>query len=127
MIRELTDSNFIIFAARHYDNPRCISEAEFYEDVGRIKSISRLFSRYEKTGELKHRLILNHILILYNVFEHDALTKMLCFRLSRYLHYLKPFLILLNYWPSRVEVGNLVIVDSCVAMDHRIVEELRKI
>jgi len=127
MIRELTDSNFIIFAARHYDNPRCISEAEFYEDVGRIKSISRLFGRYEKTGELKHRLILNHILILYNVFERDALTKMLCFRLSRYLHYLKPFLILLNYWPSRIEVGNLVIVDSCVTMDHRIVEELRKI
>jgi len=126
-MRELTESNFMIYAARHYDNPRCVSEAEFHEDVGRIKSISRLFGRYDKTGELKHRLILNHIRVLYNVFEHEAMTKMLCFRLSRYLHYLKPFLVLLHYWPSRVEVGNLVVVDSCVSMDKGVVEALRTI
>jgi hypothetical protein len=55
------------------------------------------------------------------------LTKMLCFRLNRYLHFLKPFLVLLNYWPARVEVGNVVVVDSCVPMDRGIVEALRKI
>jgi hypothetical protein len=126
-MRDLTDSNFVLYAARHYDNPRCVNESEFYEDVGRIKSVNRLFGRYEKTGELKYRLILNHLRVLYNVFEHEALTKMLCFRLNRYLHFLKPFLVLLNYWPARVEVGNVVVVDSCVPMDRGIVEALRKI
>ncbi len=126
-MKDLTDSNFVLFAARHYDNPKCVNITEFYEDVGRIKSINRLFGRYEKNGELKCRLILNHIRVLYNVFEHEALTKMLCFRLCKYLHYLKPFLILLNYWPAKIEVGNIIVIDSCVHMDQCIVEALRKI
>ena len=76
----LDDNNFFLYAARNYNNP-CVDDIEFMEDLGRIKNLRRLFSRYERRGELKERLILNHLMVLYNVFDHKALTRMLAFRL----------------------------------------------
>jgi hypothetical protein len=110
-------------------NP-CVDEQEFLDDLTRIKNIRRLFSRYEKHGELKERLIINHLMILYNVFDHKAMTRMLVFRLYNQLHILKPFLMLLNYWPERVDnigVDSLTIRSNEVVMDMRVVDVLRKI
>jgi uncharacterized protein Usg len=125
----LDDNNFFLYAAHHYLNP-CVDELEFQEDLARIKNLRRLFSRYERKGELKERLILNHLMILYNVFEHKALTRMLVFRLYDYLPMLKPFLMLLNYWPERIDsIGPMseTIRSNDVMMDMRVVEVLRKI
>jgi len=125
----LNESNYFLYAAHHYLNP-CVDQEEFFEDLNRIKNIRRLFSRYEKKCELKERLILNHLVVLYNVFEHQALTRMLAFRLYDHLHLLKPFLMLLGYWPERIEnIGpdQETIISSNVMMDNRIVDILRKI
>ena len=125
----LDDNNFFLYAAHHYHNP-CVDETEFLEDLSRIKNLRRLFSRYERKGELKERLILNHLMVLYNVFEHEALTRMLVFKLYDHLRILKPFLMLLNYWPDRVEnIGssNETIRSNDIVMDMKIVEVLRNI
>jgi len=100
---ELTDKNFPLFAAKYYENPHCIGLDEFTEDVNRIKYLKRLFSKYESKGELKERLILNHLVILYNVFETQALTKMLYFKLSDYDRSLSTFLYYLGYLPTSDE------------------------
>lgn len=126
---KLDDSNFFLYAAHHYLNP-CVDQQEFLDDLARIKNLRRLFGRYEKHGELKERLILNHLMVLYNVFEHKALTRMLVFKLYDYLHILKPFLMLLNYLPEIVDnIGpdseNVRTTD--IVMDMRIVDVLRKI
>lgn len=126
----LDDSNFTLFAARHYENPSCVDEAEFYEDLGRIRNLQRLMSRYAKTGELKDRFILNHLTALYNVFQRDALTKMLVFKMKDQLQYLKPFLVLMGYWPERIEgIGkkNETIIGTSIPMDPVIVMLLRRI
>ena len=126
---KLDDSNFFLYAAHHYSNP-CVDQQEFLDDLNRIKNLRRLFGRYEKHGELKERLILNHLMVLYNVFEHRALTRMLVFKLYDQLHILKPFLLLLNYWPELVEnigTDNLTIRSNEVVMDMRVVDVLRKI
>ena len=129
MIDNLTDANFIIYAAKHYDNPQCIDTEEFYDDLKRFKYIKQLFNRYELTGELKERLVLNHIVVLYNVFGLAA-TKMLFLKLKGYYHFLKPFLVLLQRMPDSVKgVGedSVVIYNSDIAMDPKIIEILRKI
>lgn len=126
---KLDDSNFFLYAAHHYLNP-CVEEQEFLEDLNRIKNLRRLFGRYEKRGELKERLILNHLMVLYNVFEHKALTRMLAFKLYDQLHLLKPFLLLLNYMPDFIEnigIDNETIRTNEIVMDMRIVDVLRKI
>ena len=125
----MDDNNFFLYAAHHYSNP-CVDQQEFLDDLNRIKNLRRLFGRYEKHGELKERLILNHLMVLYNVFEHKALTRMLVFKLYDHLHILKPFLMLLNYWPELVEnIGteNVSIRSNEIVMDMRVVDVLRKI
>jgi len=126
---KLDDSNFFLYAAHHYLNP-CVDEQEFLDDLNRIKNIRRLIGRYEKHGELKERLILNHLMVLYNVFEHKAMTRMLAFRLYEFLPILKPFLLLLNYWPEKItDIGSTceTIRSNDIIMDMRVVEILRKI
>lgn len=98
----LDETNFMLYAAKHYDNPSCFDTLEFYEDLSRFKYIKKLFSRFEETGEIKERLILNHIIILYNLFGPSATTRMLFFKLKGYHHYLVPFLELLNFLPEKV-------------------------
>jgi len=126
---KLDDSNFFLYAAHHYLNP-CVDQQEFIDDLARIKNIRRLFSRYERKGELKERLIINHLMVLYNVFEHKALTRMLAFKLYDYLHILKPFLMLLNYWPEVIDnigTDNETIRSNDIVMDMVVVDVLRKI
>jgi len=129
MIDKLDESNFMLYAAKHYDNPQCFDTLEFYEDLSRFKYIKRLFNRYEESGELKERLILNHLIILYNVFC-PVTTRMLFFKLNGHLHLLKPFIILLGFLPDvvvGVGVENKTVYTSDIDMDENIVKLLRKI
>lgn len=128
MFETIDESNFMLFAVKHYDNLSCMDQLEFQEDIERIKYIKRLFVKYKKNKELKERLILNHLIILYNVFYHKACTRMLCYKLYEYLQYLKPFLVYLNYWPDKVDaigINKIIINDSDIAMDSYIIQKLR--
>jgi hypothetical protein len=96
---ELNDDNFMIFAIKHYRNPSCTGMAELEDDLKRFKYLKRLFNRYEKTGEPNERLIINHLVLLYNVFGKSA-TDMLFFKLEeKYWSNLKTFLVFLNRMP----------------------------
>lgn len=99
MIETLDDSNFILYAAKHYDNPQCYDIEEFYDDLKRFKYIKRLFGKYHDTGEIRENLILNHIVVLYNVFG-EAATRMLFFKLVGHYSYLKPFLTVIGRMPD---------------------------
>jgi len=121
---QLTDDNFLLYAAKIYDNPSCESEDEFYEDLNRVKYIKRLFFRYDNTGELKLRLILNHIIILINVFGTEGAARILFHKSEdKYYEYLKSFLFYLNALPT--DIPELELQD--VLSDHRIDEHLRNL
>jgi len=127
---KLDETNFLLYAAKHYDNPSCFDTLEFYEDLNRFKYIKRLFSRYEESGELKERLILNHIIIIYNLFGVEAATRLLFFKLKGFYHCLKPFLVMLNYLPDKVAgigIDGKNIITSDIIMDPGIVNSLREI
>lgn len=129
MIDIVNEDNFVVYAAKHYDNPQCYDTEEFLDDLKRFKYIKRLFNRYEITGDLKDRLILNHIMVLYNLFGDQA-TVLLFVKLKGYYTYLKPFLVLINRMPDRVRgvfTKDNVIYNSDIAMDPKIVEALRNI
>jgi hypothetical protein len=127
MFDKLTDSNFIMFAMKHYDNPQCCSIDEFNEDINRFKYIKKLITRYLETGDLKERLILNHLIVLNNVFGARPLTRMLFLKLDKHLMYIKPFLIQLSLLPDKVEGirNQRVIWTDTIPMDQHIVSVLR--
>jgi hypothetical protein len=126
---KLTDDNFMLFCASHYDNARYATTEEFYEDVSRIKYIKKLVTRYTENGELRERLILNHIIILNNCFGPENVCKILYFKLKPQMKYIKPFLILLEILPDRIHnVGDEEWVDTdLIEMDPHIVSKLRKV
>lgn len=130
MIDKLDEANFFLYAAKHYENPYCYDTLEFYDDLNRFKYLKRLFSRYEETGELKERLILNHIIVLYNIFGVEPTTRMLFLKLRGSYRALKPFLVFLNYMPDvvrRIGIEGKDIVSSDIIMDEVIVDKLRQI
>ena len=103
---QLNDNNFSLFAAKYYDNPNCTDILEFHDDLNRIKYVKRLLKGYAESGELKERLVLNHLITLYNVFEPQACTKMLVFKLPEHVSVLKSFLSYLGMWQDRItELG----------------------
>ncbi len=121
----LDDSNFMMYAEANYDNRQCFDSMEFYEDVVRFKYVKKLFKRYKTTGELKERLILNHLVIIYNVFGQPAATRMLFFKLQDYHESLKPFLAMLSFLPERVEsVGGHNYWTEDIQIDQRVVSIL---
>jgi hypothetical protein len=97
---QINDNNFSLFAAKYYDNPNCTDILEFHDDLNRIKYVKRLLKSYSESGELKERLVLNHLITLYNVFEPLACTTMLVFKLPDHVSALKSFLSYLNVWPN---------------------------
>jgi hypothetical protein len=117
---ELTNRNFKLFAIRYYNNPECTEINEFAEDVSRFKYVKRLFTRYEACGDLQERLILNHLIIIYNVFGIEAANKMMWFKVEEQ-HYpvLKTFLLFLNYLKLNDKVE--------IPIDQTVAERLRKI
>ena len=93
---ELNENNYLLFAIKFYDNPQALTRDEFDDDLKRIKSIKRLLKRYKITGEVKVHLILNHLTVLFNVFD-DAAVALLFYNLEEDLWpYLKSFLVFLN-------------------------------
>lgn len=122
----LTEKNFILYAAKNYDMTRAASIDEFHEDLKRFQYLKRLFRRYEEDNDLRIRLILNHLTILYNCFGPGA-TNMLFMKLDTYHSYLKPFVIFLSYMPSLIEYEETIIKNDDITMDETIVLELRKL
>ena len=125
---QLTEDNFLIYCAKVYDNPGMTSTDEFMEDLDRIKYIKKLITRYVETGELKERLILNHIITLHNCFN-EHLAKILYLKAEKQFHHIKPFLILINALPETINnIGeHKKIYTDNIPLDIKIVSALRKI
>ena len=126
----LSEVNFLLYAARHYENPQCYDTIEFYDDLKRIKYIRRLFNIYQESGELKERLILNHIIILYNVFGVIPATRMLFFKLYEHKEQLKPFLVFLNFMPLsiiNITLQGITLKSTDIISDPVIEEKLGRI
>lgn len=105
MLHDLNDDNFLLYAAKAYDSPLPL-QSEFEDDLKRLKYVKRLLRKYRQTGDIKERLILNHIIILSNVFGVEPTVNMLFFKVDPedYPH-LKTFLIFLKYMPDRLTVS----------------------
>lgn len=128
MIDDLNDDNFLIFAMKCYDKPTVIM-SEFEEDLKRIKYIKRLIKRYRTTGELKERLILNHLIILSNVFGTKNAVRMLFYKIDKEdYNILKTFLIFLDYMPSVISgINGTNINSSDISVDLFVGKRLRAI
>ena len=97
MYEKITNDNIMMFAIKHYDNPQCEGEKEFHDDMKRVKYIKRLLRKYKETGVLKERLLLNHIIILKNLFGPEACVTLLLFKIQQeHWETLKSFLLFLN-------------------------------
>ena len=97
MYEKITTENIMMFAIKHYDNPQCESEKEFHDDMKRFKYIKRLLRKHKDSGVLKERLLLNHIIILNNLFGPEACVTLLLFKIQiEYWETLKSFLLFLN-------------------------------
>ena len=119
---ELNKSNYLLFAIKFYDNPQAVTKSDFEDDLKRIKYIKRLLKRYKNTGELKTHLILNHLTILFNVFN-EATVPLLFYNLESDLWpFIKSFLIFLNRIP---EYPKTEIIE--VNEDEYCLEQLRKV
>ena len=129
MFDDLNKDNFVLYAMKFYENPQCLSEQDFYDDLKTIKYIKRLLNRYHMGGELKERLILNHLITLGNVFPVEVLTRILFLKISsKYWTYLKTFLIFLDFMPEQVSsVNGEKVISSNIGVDLRIAQKLIKI
>jgi len=125
----LTEDNFTMFAVKNYDNPSCNGMDEFLDDLKRFKYIKRLLRKHNVGKELKERLILNHIIVLGNLFGIEATTKMLFFKLEeKFWPQIKTFLVFLNYMPMKVIVSEgIEILDNDIPIDETILENLKNI
>ena len=116
----LTPENINMFAMKHYDNTSCVDEQEFLDDMKRFKYLKRLFRKYDTSKDLKMRLIINHIIILANVFGVDAATSLLFFKIEReHWSILKAFLVFLHYMPENDLVD--------IAINHEVMGKLGQI
>jgi hypothetical protein len=100
IFNELNDDNFLLFAIKHYENPQAVTKEDFRKDLNHFKYIKRLIKKYQKTGELKTHLLINHFIILYNIFG-EATTPMLFFKIDREMWMqVKTAIIFLNRLPE---------------------------
>lgn len=128
MFDDLNTENILLYAMKAYDRPNCIM-SEFREDMKRFNYLKRLFQRYRKLGEIRERLIINHLVILYNVFGIEVSTRLLFYKLNKEdCSALKTYLLFLNYMPETVKgIKGKDIHSSDVPVDLNIAEVLRKI
>jgi hypothetical protein len=120
IFEELNDDNWMMFASKYYKNIQCTSLEEFYDDLQRFKYLKRLFKRYLNNNDLQERLILNHIIVLNNVFGIKEANKMLFFKIEEsHWPLLKTFLVYLNYLPDDEYVD--------IPLDQNIIKVLRTI
>jgi len=122
---KLNEGNFLVYAMHHYDNPQCHSLAEFEEDLKKFLYLKKLLSRYKNNGELRERLILNHIIVLYNIFG-EAATRMLFYKIEENCwNVLVTFLVYLERMPETIPEYNIKL--SEIILDEHVIEVLRKI
>ena len=122
---KLNDDSFLLYAMHHYDNPQCHSVQEFEEDLKRLLYLKKLFSRYKNNGELRERLILNHIIVLYNIFGEET-TRMLFYKIDESCwDALATFLVYLERMPEKVSESGIILSD--VTLYETIIHTLRKI
>lgn len=101
MFEKITNENVIMFAIKHYDNPQCAGEIEFQDDMKRFKYIKRLLRKYVDQGDLKERLILNHMIVINNLFGSDAASTLLIFKIEpEFWSVLKTFMNFLGMLPE---------------------------
>ena len=100
IFNELNDDNYLIFAIKHYDNPQAVTYEDFLNDMKKFKYVKRLLKRYKKTGDLKSHLLINHFIVLYNVFQ-DATTPLLFYMIEKELwEPMKTFIMFLGKLPE---------------------------
>lgn len=128
MFDDLNESNILLYAAKNYEKPNCI-DSEFDEDFKRIRYIKRLLRRYRLTGEIKERLLLNHLVVAQNVFGVEACTRMLFFRIDeKDWSALKTFLIFTSAMPKVVKsIRGVDVISSDIPIDPNVVNILRKV
>ncbi len=120
----LNEQNYIIFCARHYVNPVNYSTDDFFEDLKRVRYIKKLCSKYENGGELKERLILNHIIVLCNSFGPNITSKILYFKLHSQFPLLKPFLLYLGILPDKLyNIGDENVIDTTKILSDIFIEQ----
>jgi hypothetical protein len=125
---DLSSENIMLYAAKVYDRPNCIM-SEFKEDMKRFNYLKRLFFRYRKIGEVKERLILNHLVVLYNVFGVEAATRLLFYKIAKEDYpALKTYLVFLSCMPDTViGIKGHNIKSSDISIDMKIADTLREI
>jgi hypothetical protein len=115
---ELNEDNYLLFAIKHYENPQSVTKDDFYDDLKRIRWIKKLLKKYKNEGELKTHLLINHFIILYNVFG-DAATPMLFYKLEmEYWSVLKTFILYLQRFPEYpvTIIHSVPIDDTCLKL-----------
>ena len=122
----LTDENIILYAVKAYDTPNCVM-SEFKDDMKKFNYLKRLFKRYRKLGEVKEQLVLNHIVVLYNVFGAEVVTRLLFFKVAKDDYSaLKTYLLFLSCMPEKVKgIKGHDIISSDIPVDMKIAEILR--
>jgi hypothetical protein len=123
---DLTNDNILLYAAKAYDKPNCIM-SEFKEDMKRFNYLKRLFKRYRKVGELREQLVLNHLVVICNVFGPEVATRILFFKMSKDdFPALKTYLLFLSCMPERVRgIKGHDIISSEIPVDMKIADILR--
>jgi len=126
---DLNEGNFLLYAMKEYSNVQCTDVEEFYDDLKKIKYIKRLFNIYVKDGQLKERLILNHLIIFYNVFSVEAGTRILFYKIEKeFWPILKTFLIYLDRMPDKIDpVLGEQILSTNIPLEDKVISRLRKI
>ena len=126
MFDELNNDNIMMYAVKAYDKPNCIM-SEFKEDMKRFNYLKRLFKRYRKYNELREQLVLNHLVVIYNVFGPEVASRILFFKMAKdYYSALKTYLIFLSCMPERViGIKGHDIISSEIPVDMTIAEVLR--
>jgi len=126
---DLNDDNFLMFAMKEYNDIQCTDIEEFYDDLKKIKYIKRLFNIYKNNGQLKERLILNHLIVFYIVFSVQAGTRILFYKIEKdFWPMLKTFLIFLDRMPEKIDsIRGETIRASDIQLDDGIVTRLRSI
>ena len=117
IFNELNSDNFLLFAIKHYENPQAVTKEDFEKDLNHFKYIKRLLKRYKNTGELKTHLILNHFIILYNIFG-EATTPMLFFKIEEELwESMKTFIVFLDKLPEypRCYIHEVKVDENCLS------------
>ena len=123
---DLTNDNILLYAAKAYDKPNCIM-SEFKEDMKRFNYLKRLFKRYRKVGELREQLVLNHLVVICNVFGPEVATRILFFKMAKDDYSaLKTYLLFLSCMPERVKgIKGQDLISSEILVDMTIAEVLR--